>query len=928
MAKTIGLRVELDGVEVVVSSIKQLETEIGRARERLSGLNIGTDEFKKLSGQIQNADSKLKDLKKSAEGLESVQQAEAFAKVAGGITTAFAAAQAAVQLFGAESEEVTQAVAKAQQVLTIAIAARGIAEAALNIKIVANIVAQRAAALATIQTNVATKALFATIAANPIGALITVIGLAVTALFSLTDATDDATDAEENYQKTLEKTNQEREYTLRLLKAQGASELEIAQKSRANAQKDLSEARALLNVYNQQGASQQLINVQLQRVKDSKLIIAEETKKINDLEAAGLQKLSEQEKKRFEERKSQLQQEIAIREDLIRKRLEENLASRGLDEIEFNFELQKRLDLLKSLTNGYQEQTDVLTRYKQVFGNVADEVIVDFNDLQKISGQFDELRKGFGEKSGFGQEEFLGDFEISESTVASVNEFGETIFKVNFALVDLATKTTSVLDERLDGVAVLLKQLQLGFGNLGKSVDEDLRNRFSQAVATITDFEAGLNNSLTSVLNARNDLDKIRQEFIAGYVETNLTVQKGQVGYETAFSEVTKTAQSLFDTLVKNQKEIRTFGNDLDKARNNATSLAKEIKKLQSDINSLNAFLSKNSAAVADLLKVDVTDIEQNRKDILAIDQALASGRFDNLFQFSQDIEFLEYELAQQGIDISKASQEEKLKILKEFLQKEIDATVDAENKKKEAGKATIGTFIDSLQAYGSELGKLNGVLRSFTQETLDALEKQNQEVLDTIVGTSEEANQKRLEQEQIFNEKKKQIEKEARIQELRLTFAQAIADGAGAVIAAARTPAVIPLVIAVNAAQLSLIQSQIQATQSLQRGGLIKSMGLGGLLEGPSHEEGGIRLAQTGVIAEGGEAVINRVSSVQYRDLLSNINMAGGGVPLVNGGFDDSRILEALAKQRSEPIRAYVQEQEITNKQAISRRLEQLSSL
>ena len=108
----------------------------------------------------------------------------------------------------------------------------------------------------------------------------------------------------------------------------------------------------------------------------------------------------------------------------------------------------------------------------------------------------------------------------------------------------------------------------------------------------------------------------------------------------------------------------------------------------------------------------------------------------------------------------------------------------------------------------------------------------------------------------------------------------------------------------------------------------MIRSMGMGGLLEGPSHEQGGIRLAQTGVIAEGGEAVINRVSSVQYRDLLSNINMAGGGVPLVNAGFDDSRLLEALAKQRSEPIRAYVQEQEITNKQAISRRLNQLSSL
>jgi hypothetical protein len=43
---------------------------------------------------------------------------------------------------------------------------------------------------------------------------------------------------------------------------------------------------------------------------------------------------------------------------------------------------------------------------------------------------------------------------------------------------------------------------------------------------------------------------------------------------------------------------------------------------------------------------------------------------------------------------------------------------------------------------------------------------------------------------------------------------------------------------------------------------------------------------------------------------------------------FDDSRIVEAIAKQRKEPIRAYVLEQDITQKQAINRRLEQLSQI
>jgi hypothetical protein len=43
---------------------------------------------------------------------------------------------------------------------------------------------------------------------------------------------------------------------------------------------------------------------------------------------------------------------------------------------------------------------------------------------------------------------------------------------------------------------------------------------------------------------------------------------------------------------------------------------------------------------------------------------------------------------------------------------------------------------------------------------------------------------------------------------------------------------------------------------------------------------------------------------------------------------FDDSRLLEALAKQKSEPIRAYVVESDITQSQTVQRRLEQLSTL
>jgi hypothetical protein len=41
-----------------------------------------------------------------------------------------------------------------------------------------------------------------------------------------------------------------------------------------------------------------------------------------------------------------------------------------------------------------------------------------------------------------------------------------------------------------------------------------------------------------------------------------------------------------------------------------------------------------------------------------------------------------------------------------------------------------------------------------------------------------------------------------------------------------------------------------------------------------------------------------------------------------------EERLLQAIAKQKNEPLRAYVLGSEITNSQAINRRLEELSTL
>ena len=103
------------------------------------------------------------------------------------------------------------------------------------------------------------------------------------------------------------------------------------------------------------------------------------------------------------------------------------------------------------------------------------------------------------------------------------------------------------------------------------------------------------------------------------------------------------------------------------------------------------------------------------------------------------------------------------------------------------------------------------------------------------------------------------------------IALSQAVINGALGVtktIANVGLPLAIPLV----AAQGVLLATQISNIQKAERGLYIS---------GKRHSEGG-----TLVEAEDGEVIINRNSTSMFRDLLSDINVAGGGIPLAQRGI------------------------------------------
>jgi len=87
-----------------------------------------------------------------------------------------------------------------------------------------------------------------------------------------------------------------------------------------------------------------------------------------------------------------------------------------------------------------------------------------------------------------------------------------------------------------------------------------------------------------------------------------------------------------------------------------------------------------------------------------------------------------------------------------------------------------------------------------------------------------------------------------------------------------------------------------------------------GGILQGRSHRTGGIRAG--GVEFEGGEAVINKRSTRMFKDILSNINFAGGGKRFQAGGVTSNLTIPQIDTQfqlqQFEELQRAVREQQV----------------
>ena len=1000
MANNIALTLTLNGVQQTIQTITQLEETLNQARSSLSKLTIGSSEFKKLQKEIQMADTALKNMRKSSEGIELEKQIGDFAKLGATITGGFAAAQAAMSLFGNESTQVAEAAAKAQQTLTIALFARDAAEGALAIKTVALTIATKAQTAAdNVQIGVLKK-LFAVIAANPYTALVVAIGAVVTAVYLLVTA-------ETEQEKQTKKAKEANDAYIESLKLAGAQSKLTADQvgflvsffedgilplgqfqaginklvpGLKNVNLTTQEGRNILNNY-------VTVLSSLGRVQDE---IAGKTTEYTEALKNGnktrareirieLQFLALEQAKYQEQLNNIENQDKKIEEDRVkREKSRQDRLNRRIES------LNQELDLLKKRVDIERGELDVLTEATK-FSPAEAEIIKRLNERYTAQKQVTESLK-----------EFLPVQEILKQGFEKINKIGEDLAFGDFT--DFANQIDSLSKEFTDGV-ITVEEFNKTFNELGKSIIDspDLAEilnpeakenligaiqNLKTLIFVIDQFKQkgfkfpSLDTFQQDVVRLRKELEepfldpkreeeirdelkKIQDDFSKAY----LKLQQGEKLYQDGLrkirekeqlklqqdgidtvkvaeetrkeiddlnSQFVQTGTVLFDNLSDGVVSLNLFREGVVEVNGEFVKLVDNIKNLQGD--ELTSFLLKNKENLTNAYTVNLPKVKDNRERLVKLQKEIQDKSYDNEQQYVLDVEALQYDLFKQGVNISKLTYEEKLILLETFLKKEVEVTEDAEQKKQDSQDKTRQKILDGIAQFQQALNAIQQTVDDYYNFQFEQLEKRNKRIQDTIVGDSESANQKRLENEKIYQAEKQRLEKKQAKTSLGISLLQAIANAAQAItLVTAQTGVFAPIaagiVAAASAAQIGIILAQISSVDKYKRGGRLK-FGEGGFVSGPSHEYGGVKYQGGGVELEGNESIINRVSTIRYQDLLSQINVSGGGRPIISNNFDDSRIVEAISKQRMEPIKAYVVESDITGKQSVTRRLEQLSQL
>ena len=325
VTKEIALEVSLkDSTSAGTQSAKQRLREMQKELIAMAEAGQqGTDAFKRLEQQAGSLKDEIADVNQRVKNLASdTKQIDAFVGAVQGIAAGFQIAQGAAALFGDENEDLQKAMLKVQGAMALANGVQQVAnllqkESAVMMGL--NTLATKAYAFAVGTATGAMRAFRIALAATGIGAIVVALGFAAEAMGLFSSKTEDATNDQKNLKRSLEDTAGTLEYYERKLKANGATEEDLAKLRRQTVQNEKAEldrklqqdiSRYGVKNDNYQNSLRQEIELLDIKIKEETKIIDEAAKQRADKDKADRDRRNSQNKAQSDREKKEKEEQF------------------------------------------------------------------------------------------------------------------------------------------------------------------------------------------------------------------------------------------------------------------------------------------------------------------------------------------------------------------------------------------------------------------------------------------------------------------------------------------------------------------------------------------------------------------------------------------------------------------------------------------
>jgi len=521
---------------------------------------------------------------------------------------------------------------------------------------------------------------------------------------------------------------------------------------------------------------------------------------------------------------------------------------------------------------------------------------------------------------------YLG--SIVKNTQKEIDFLKLVFYNVKDAITSIP-KAFSLIMNGLNGDFKQLASIASAVGNVFKNMfnPEALAGSISQLMGKVNGFKSltsaaiGEVSKFSSNIN-RSNISKVQGQRAASNSAAQAygAVTNGPVtgSVKDAADKQAAAAKASADKAVRDaQKNANDKQKILEEEAKKAFELLKSQAELRSDIakNELSEYIAVNAAKLAD-------------------DKRLTAEKLANEIKYFDDLKALQ--IANNTSEMEKSllgkTEAEKEQIRKEYAIKELDITNEINEKKRDVTSAYNEQIAEDeqlaraiefeqklieIQTNGATEYELQRAQADEQQRlNLEALEVQRENEL--ISFENYEAKKRLIETQ---NAEARKAITEAETQTRLSSYAdmfggvasllgEQTAAGKAAGIAQAtinayqgvtevwKTPSVLPEPMATIAKVVNtgvVLASGLGAVKKIA--GVKAARGM--LISGPSHASGGVPISTpSGMIeAEGGEVIINKRSSSMFRGLLSEINTAGGGIPLfANGGTVPTSVQKQFA--------------------------------